>query len=79
MGHTHINTSEVMRYGNHHKGQDKEITNPISLCILFQPDSKNFLEGDKYWKLPQWTGLNNKKLLEHLPPSIATAIGHLDQ
>ena len=25
------------------------------------------------------SGLNNQQLLEHLPPSIETALGHLDQ
>ena len=32
---------------NHHTGQDKDRTNPISSWMLFQPDTKNFPEGDK--------------------------------
>ena len=47
MGNTHLNTSEVSRYGNHHKGQDKDGNNPISPWILYHTDTKNFLEGDK--------------------------------
>ena len=26
-----------------------------------------------------WIGLNNQQLLKHMPPSIATALGHMDQ
>ena len=29
--------------------------------------------------LRNWLGLNNLKILKYLPPSIATALGHLDQ
>ena len=49
MGHTYINTSEALRYRNHHIGQDKDITNPISSWMLFQPNTKKFTEGDKEW------------------------------
>ena len=52
MGHTHLKNNEASRYGNNHKGQDKDETNPISSCMLFQYDTKNFPEGDKEWELP---------------------------
>ena len=52
MGHTHLKTNEVSRYGNNHKGQDKDETNTISSCMMFQYDTKNFPEGDKEWELP---------------------------
>ena len=52
MLHTHINTSETSRYGNHRKGQNKDGTNPIFSWMLFQPDTKNFQEGDEEWKYP---------------------------
>ena len=49
MVHTHIKTSEASRYGNNHKGQDKDRTNTISSWALFQPYAKNFPESDKKW------------------------------
>ena len=52
MVHTHIKTSDSSLYGNHHNGRDKSGTNPISSWMLFQPDTKNFPEGDKEWKIP---------------------------
>ena len=51
MGHTHINTSEASRYGNYHKGQEKDGTNSIYLWMMFQPNTKNFTEGNKEWEL----------------------------
>ena len=47
MGYNYLNTSDVLRYVNRHKGQDKDINNPISSWILVQPDTKKFPEGDK--------------------------------
>ena len=47
MGHTHLNNIEALRYDNHHKGKDKDITNPIFSWMLFQPNTNNFIEGDK--------------------------------
>ena len=55
MVHTHIKIIEVSCYGNHQKRQDKEGANTIASCMLFQPDTKKFPEGDKEWKLPHMT------------------------
>ena len=80
MGHTHLNTSEASSFGNNNKGQDKDRTNTIFSWMLFQPDTKNFPEGDKEWKLPQMDRcINNQQLLKNLTPIIATSLGHMDQ
>ena len=47
--------------------------------MLLQPLSKNFPEGNKNVNFLTWPGLNNQHLLNHIPPSIATSLGHLDQ
>ena len=52
-----LKTSEAQQYGNHHKGQDEDKTNPIYALVLFQPDTKNFPEGDKNENFHTWTGL----------------------
>ena len=64
MGHTHIKNSEAYRYGNHHKGQDKDRTNPIFSWMLFQPDTKNFPEDDKEWKLPHMYSSQKSKIVK---------------
>ena len=51
MGNTHIKTHEALRYGNHHKGQDKDGNNSISSWMLSQLNTKNFPEIDKEWEL----------------------------
>ena len=64
MGHTHSNTSEASSYGNHHKEQDKDRTNPISPWMLFKPDTKNFPEGDKEWELPHMDRPQQSKIVK---------------
>ena len=39
----------------------------------------NFLKAIENGNLLTWPGLNNQQFLKHLPPIIATALGHLDQ
>ena len=53
MGHTHLKTSEASLYGNHHKLQDKDGTNPIYSWMMLQPDTNKFPDLNKEWVIPQ--------------------------
>ena len=79
MGHTHIKTIKTSRSCNNYERQDKNITDPESPWMLINIHSKKFPEGNKNGNLLTWTGLNNQQLLNHLPPSITTALGNMDQ
>ena len=68
MGLTHLNTSEALRYLNHHKGQDKDGNNTISSWMLFQPDIKNFPEGDKEWKVPHMDSPQQSTIVKSYSP-----------
>ena len=43
----------------------------------FSPTLRTFLKEIKNGKFLRCPGLNNQHLLKHLPPSIATALGHM--
>ena len=47
--------------------------------MLLQKYTKNCSKGGNNGDFLTCTGLNNQQLLKHLPPSIATALGHLEQ
>ena len=79
MGHNHLKTIKALRSCDNYKRQDKNITDPVSPCLLLHPHPNKFPEGDKNGNLLIWPGLNNKQLLNHIPPSIETDLGHLDQ
>ena len=62
--YTYLKTSEASIYGNNHKGQDKDRTNPIYPWILFQPNTKNFPEGDKEWELTHMDRPQNSTIIK---------------
>ena len=45
----------------------------------FIPTPRTFLKAVNNGNFLTWTGLNNQKISKHLPPIIATALGHMDQ
>ena len=45
----------------------------------FSPILRTFLKAIKNGNFLTWPGLNNQQLLKHIFPSIASALGHLDQ
>ena len=45
----------------------------------FSPTPRTFLKEIKNRRFLTWPCLKNKHFLKHPPPSIATALGHLDQ
>ena len=47
--------------------------------FCFSPTPRTFLKAIKNGNFLTWPGLNNQQLLNPIPPSIATALGHLDQ
>ena len=47
--------------------------------LYFSPTPRIFLKEIRNGNLLTWPDLNNKQLLKHLTPRIATALGHLDQ
>ena len=47
--------------------------------MLLRTYTKKFSECDKNGKLITWPGLNNKQLLNNLPPRISTTLRNLDQ
>ena len=79
MRHTRINTIETSRSCDHYKIQEKEelIQYLHECCVRSTP--RNFLKAIKNGNFLTCPGLNNQQLLDNLPPSIATALGHLDQ
>ena len=79
MGHINLHTIETPRSCNHHKRQNENIIDTISSSMLLQPHPKNFPEGNKNGNFLTWTGLKNQNFLKHIPPSIATSQGNLDQ
>ena len=46
---------------------------------MLQPHTKKILKAINNGNFLTWTGLNNTKLLKHLPPRITTALGNIDQ
>ena len=60
----------------------KEKTNTELIQYLhgscFSPTPRNFLKTIKNGNFLTWPGLNNQQLLKNPPPSIATALGHLE-
>ena len=81
MGHTHlkIKTIATLIPCDHNKGQEKYISDPVFTCVLLQPYTKNFSEGNKNGNFLTCLGLNSQQFFKHLPPSIATDLVHLDQ
>ena len=61
--------------------RDKTKTDIIQYLhgCCFSPMPIKFLKAIKNGIFLTWPGLNNQILLKYLPPSIATALGHLDQ
>ena len=55
-----------------------EIIQYLHVCC-FGPIPRDFLKEIKNGNFLPWPGLNNKKLLRHLPPRIETALGRLDK
>ena len=47
--------------------------------FCFRPTTINFLKAINDGNFLTWPGLNNKPLLEHMHPSIAASLGHMDQ
>ena len=47
--------------------------------FCFSPTPRTFLKTIKNGNFLTWPGLNNQKLLKHLPPIIATSLGNIDQ
>ena len=47
--------------------------------MLLQPHPKNLHEGNTNGNFLKWQGLNNQHFFYHTPPSITTALGHMDQ
>ena len=45
----------------------------------FIPTTRTFLKEIKNRKFLTWPDHNNQALVKHLPPSIVTSLGHLDQ
>ena len=46
-------------------------------CFSLTP--RIFLKAIKNGNFLTWPGLNNQLLLKHMPPIIATSLGHIDQ
>ena len=57
----------------------KKRTDPLYPWMLIHPHPNNLPEGNKNGKFLTWLGLNNKQLLNHISPSIATALVSMDQ
>ena len=79
MGHNPTKIIETSRSCDNYKRQDKIRTEPVSPWMLLQNHANNFPEGEKKGNFLTWPGLNNQQLLKHIPPSIETALGHMDQ
>ena len=79
MVHTHIKTIETLQPCNHHKIQDEKIIDPISSWILLRPHPKNVPGWNKNGNFLTWPGLNNQHFMKHIPSSIVTFLGHMDQ
>ena len=47
--------------------------------FCFRPNPRTFLKLIKNGNFLTWPGPNNQQLLKHLPTSISTALGHMDQ
>ena len=47
--------------------------------MMLRPHPKNFPKGEKKGNFLTWPGIKNLKLLNHIPPSIATALENLDK
>ena len=45
----------------------------------FRPTPRTLLKAINNGNFLIWPGLNNQQCLEHLPPSIATSLGNMDQ
>ena len=61
--------------------KDKKKTGLIQYLhgCCFSPTPRTFLKATNNGNFLIWPGLNNQQLLQHLPPSIVTSLGHLDQ
>ena len=79
MGHTHIKTIKIHFSCGHYKRQDKKITDPVSPWILLQTTQRTLLKAIKNGNFLTCPGLNNQSLLKHVPPSIATELGNMEQ
>ena len=79
MGHTRIKTIATLLSWDHYNLQDKNRIYPVSPLMLIQTHPKKFPESDKNGNFLTWIGLNNKQLVKHVPPSIATDLVHMDQ
>ena len=79
MGHNHIKTIEKLRSRNRNERKDKDRADQVYISMLLQPYANNVSEGEKNGKFLTWTGINNQQLLKHLPPIIATILGHFKQ
>ena len=55
-----------------------ELIQYLYLCC-FSPTPRTFLKAIKNGNFLTWKGLNNQQWLKHLPSSIATDLGHLNQ
>ena len=47
--------------------------------MLFHPYAKDISEGNQEWKLPHLARTQKSNIVKHLTPSIATALGHIEQ
>ena len=79
MGLTNLNTSEASSYGNYQKEQDEDRTDPISPWMLFQPDTKNFPEGDKEWELPHMARPQQSNIVKAYASQIPKALVYMNQ
>ena len=79
MEHTHLNTIETLSPCDHNTRQDQDREYIVSTWTHRQTYTKNLYKVNKNANFLTWPGLNNQQLLKHLPPKIATTVGHLDQ
>ena len=79
MGHT--NKNPIWHIAHEIITIDKTKTELIQYIhgCCFSPTPRTFLKSIENVNFLTWTGLNNIKLLKHLPLSIVTALVNLDQ
>ena len=61
--------------------REKTKTEPIQYLhgCCFSPTPRTFLKAIKNGNFITWPVLNNQQLVEYLPPSITTALGHMEK